>query len=65
MSLLVDAVDFLVYQKPLPPHYKNHKLKGFYSGCWECHITSDWILIYRINHDTLDLLRTGTHADLF
>ncbi len=25
----------------------------------------DWLLIYRVEDDTLMLYRTGTHADLF
>ncbi|MDO4461598.1 MAG: type II toxin-antitoxin system YafQ family toxin [Bacteroidia bacterium] len=47
--------------------YKPHKLSGNYSGLWECHIESDWLLIWKVNsgHVTIILTSTGTHSDLF
>lgn len=30
-----------------------------------CHISPDWLLIYRQNGEYLELYRTGTHSDLF
>lgn len=40
---------------------------GDYKGCRECHITPDWLLIYRIEENMLilGLTRTGSHSDLF
>jgi mRNA interferase YafQ len=49
----------------LPPHARPHKLSGEYEGLWECHIESDWLLIYKITSAEVILARTGTHADLF
>jgi len=51
----------------LPVKNKDHALTGNYSGFRECHITPDWLLIYRIEQDVLVLylFRTGTHSDLF
>ncbi|MBO4908018.1 MAG: type II toxin-antitoxin system YafQ family toxin [Lachnospiraceae bacterium] len=36
-------------------------------GFNECHIQSDWLLIYTKNEDEIILVasRTGTHSDLF
>ena len=36
-------------------------------GTRDCHITPDWLLLYRIENDVLvlTLTRTGSHADLF
>ncbi|MDD3001662.1 MAG: type II toxin-antitoxin system YafQ family toxin [Candidatus Riflebacteria bacterium] len=31
----------------------------------ECHIESDWLLIYRITEDSIFFERTGSHSDLF
>lgn len=49
--------------------YKDHALKGNWQGFRECHIESDWLLIYRINTNDniceLVLTRTGSHDDLF
>ena len=49
LSLLSTVVDTLAAGKPLPEYYKDHSLFGNYSGCRECHITPDWLLIYDID----------------
>ena len=36
-----------------------------WSPYWECHIEADWLVIWGPEDDTLILVRTGTHADLF
>ncbi|MCB0260977.1 MAG: type II toxin-antitoxin system YafQ family toxin, partial [Calditrichaeota bacterium] len=46
--------------KPLPAKYKDHDLRGEWSGYRECHIDNDWLLIYRIVDDYLLIERTGT-----
>ncbi len=65
LSLLNAAINTLLIPAPLPPKNKDHALKGNYSGRRECHITPDWLLIYRVDENELYLDRTGTHADLF
>lgn len=49
--------------------YKDHALKGNWQGFRECHIESDWLLIYRINKDDnlceVVLTRSGSHDELF
>lgn len=64
---LKDVIAILRENKPLPPQYLDHQLSGNYAGFRECHIEPDWLLIYRIENNTLTLvlLRTGTHSDLF
>ena len=66
-QLLQDVLNLLCDEQPLPPKYKDHALSGNYKGHRECHITPDWLLIYKIEHNivTLTLTRTGTHSDLF
>jgi mRNA interferase YafQ len=61
------VVKMLAQGKPLPPQYLDHALTGDMAGTRDCHITPDWILLYRIENDVLvlTLTRTGTHADLF
>lgn len=50
----------------VPSGYRPHKLQGKYRGCWECHIEYDWLLVWRkVDSQTIELLRTGSHADLF
>ena len=40
-----------------------NRLPGDYAGCLECHIESDWLLIYEPG-DTTILMRTGTNSDI-
>lgn len=51
----------------VPPEYKPHKLIGNYVDNLECHIESDWLLIWITDESdkTVTLVRTGTHSDLF
>ncbi len=62
---LVGAVFILATNGILPIQYRAHKLRGEYAGNWECHLESDWLLIYMITSETVLVVRTGTHADLF
>ena len=64
---LNEVISLLVTEQPMPGKYKDHQLTGLFSGCRECHITPDWLLIYEIDRGELLLLltRTGTHSDLF
>ena len=55
----------IVEEKPLPDNLRNHKLSGTWNGHWECHISPDWLLIYRISKGDAIFERTGSHADLF
>lgn len=58
-------IRMLIRQEKLDERYKNHPLKGKYQDCYDCHIEPDWILIYRIEGDAIQFVRTGSHADLF
>ena len=62
---LVKAVFYLKGSRALPVQYGAHKLHGEYAGYWECHLESDWLLIYALTSETVFISRTGTHADLF
>ncbi|MCI8510839.1 MAG: type II toxin-antitoxin system YafQ family toxin [Lachnospiraceae bacterium] len=66
-QLLQEVLTLLSTEQPLPFKYKDHNLAGSYEGHRECHITPDWLLIYKIEQEilTLSLTRTGTHSDLF
>ena len=67
MSKFKDAVSILMENGSLPIQYRPHKLSGKYKGKWECHIESDWLLVWDQNDTELTLLfiDTGTHSDLF
>ena len=65
----VDAVSALMAEDAelLARKYRDHALKGEWSGFRELHIEGDWLLIYRIDRDALQLVftRTGSHDQLF
>ena len=58
-------IETLCSRQPLPPELRDHALSGEWSGCRDCHVTPDWIIIYERGENNLILYRTGTHADLF
>lgn len=60
-----EIVRKLANGESLEKKHHNHYFEN--RRVWECHIEPDWLLIYRIDHDTLilELLETGTHSDLF
>lgn len=40
--------DTLIEDKPIPPEYKDHPLKGNWNHHRDSHIEPDWLLIYKI-----------------
>ena len=66
ISLLKEVVTLLSMGEKLPEKYRDHELTGNWVGHRECHISPDWLLIYRIENDilVLTLSRTGSHSDL-
>jgi mRNA interferase YafQ len=62
---LLDVVEILINRESLPDKYGPHPLVGTFKGWWDCHIEPDWLLIYRITEDTLELSRMGSHSDIF
>jgi mRNA interferase YafQ len=66
MTLLRTIIGQLANDQALDPKYRDHNLIGNYAGTRECHLSPDWLLIYRYEStDKLILIRTGTHSDLF
>lgn len=67
LNSLKFVLDTLQKQEALPLKYRDHALVGNYRGFRECHIESDWLLIYTISNEKLILTaaRTGSHSDLF
>lgn len=67
LALLEDIIQQLQKSLPLKPKHRDHVLIGEWYGCRECHITPDWLLIYKIDDELqlLRLTRTVSHSDLF
>lgn len=64
---IAETVDLLQRGEKLPERFRDHELAGNLKGSRECHILLDFLLIYRIFNDILilELVDTGSHADLF
>lgn len=67
ISKLISILSILQKQEQLPELHRDHNLTGNYLGFRECHITPDWLLIYKVEEDKLilTLVRTGLHSELF
>ncbi|SHM23911.1 type II toxin-antitoxin system mRNA interferase toxin, RelE/StbE family [Vreelandella subglaciescola] len=65
MAKLRELLGLLIEQKPLPDAYQDHALRGNWKGYRDAHIEPDWLLLYRVDGDELQLARMGSHTDLF
>ncbi len=65
MTKLRAVLTLLIQGDPLPVECRDHPLRGDWMGFRGLHIEPDWLLIYRLAGDELQLARTGTHSDLF
>jgi mRNA interferase YafQ len=64
-SLLMEVVNLLASDQPLPRRNFDHSLTGDWNDHRDCHIRPDLILIYRKpDDDTLELVRLGSHSQL-
>lgn len=64
-ALLMEVVNLLAADQPLPRRNFDHPLFGEWSDCRDCHIKPDLILIYRKpDDDNLELVRLGSHSEL-
>ena len=65
-ALAASVILQLVADKALPERNRNHRLTGDWSDHWECHLKPDLLLIYRKpDEETLQLVRLGSHSELF
>jgi len=55
----------LIAEEILPKEAKDHQLQGNYKDCREFHISGDYLVIYRIENNIVQLLRIGSHSELF
>jgi len=69
LQLLENIIEILANKghKGLSAKHKAYKLSGNYKNYWECHVKPDLLLIWDENEILmlLELVRTGSHSDLF
>lgn len=66
LAELKKVLGLLENELPIPAEYKPHPLQGDYKDCMECHIQSDYLLIwFDSENDIIKLVRLGSHSELF
>ena len=65
MQQIKSIMKLLETGKELPSKNKDHNLTGNFINCRECHVQSDWLLIYQLFNNDIIFIRTGSHSDLF
>ena len=61
----VAVVSALASDQPLQARRRDHALTGEWKDHRDCHVRPDLVLIYRkLDADTLQLVRIGSHAQL-
>ncbi|MBE7551291.1 MAG: type II toxin-antitoxin system YafQ family toxin [Anaerolineales bacterium] len=65
LQKIKEVMSLLIEEEQLAEQYRDHPLIGNYKGRRECHIESNWLLIYKLIGDDIIFERTGTHSDLF
>ena len=65
MAKLRIVMELLEEEIPLDDEYLEHSLKGIWKGYQECHITPNWLLVYKIAGDLITFARSGSHPEIF
>ncbi len=64
-AVLLEVVEMLAVDTPLPHKNFDHSLSGDWSDHRDCHVKPDLVLIYRKpDAETLELVRLGSHSEL-
>ena len=68
LAKLYHVIELLANKELLDAKYKDHQLidDKTYKHCRECHITPDWLLIYKYEDENLVLVlfATGSHSEI-
>ena len=59
------VAEALIEGQDLDPLHRDHKLIGNVVCRRECHLESDWLLIYKLEEGRVIFERMGSHSDLF
>ena len=65
LAKLFDVVATLARGEEIEAQHMPHPLGGKWRPFWDCHIEPDWVLIYRMRDEWVELYRTGSPSDLF
>lgn len=65
MIRLKRVMTWIACEQVLPIELRDHKLVGNCQGRRGCHLSGDWLLIYKLEGDSVIFERTGSHSELF
>jgi mRNA interferase YafQ len=65
LAKLFIYVSMILNRQELPKEAKDHQLKGELKDFREFHISVDLVVLYRIENNALQLLRIGSHNEIF
>jgi mRNA interferase YafQ len=64
-SKFIIFIGKILSNEQLPDEAKDHILKGNWIGYREFHISGDIIVIYKVQKESIILVRIGSHSQLF
>lgn len=65
VKALYKIVGYLERDEPIPQEFCPHMLKGELKGVMECHVGSDYLLLWRDESSNIvRLLRLGSHSEV-
>jgi mRNA interferase YafQ len=64
LTRLKRVMTWIAGEQVLASELRDHELVGKYQGRRECHLAGDWLLIHKIEGDTVIFERTGSHSEL-
>jgi mRNA interferase YafQ len=65
-EVLQPVIEMLASDGKLPAALRDHGMNGGWKGFRDCHVRPDLVLIYgKVGKDHLNLVRLGSHAQLF
>jgi mRNA interferase YafQ len=60
LDKLKSLLRLLIHQTPLHETYQDHPLRENRKGYRDAHVEPDWLLLYRVDGEEFQLVRTGT-----
>lgn len=65
IEALKGVIRLLCAETAIDPKHREHQLTGNWRGRRECHISPDWLLIYKVGDGVIVFERAGSHSDIF
>jgi mRNA interferase YafQ len=64
-EILKTIISYLQNEKEIDEKFKRHPLKGTMKGFESIHLKGDWILIFKVDDEFLNLVMLGRHTQVY